>query len=120
MANRKDTRSYGSGETTSFPKMGDEFLTAHLVNVSGNRSPYTMPVAKKSTTSDQGPLGGKANRSAKLIKEANGPACTPVQTINYSNAPEMKNVGRGMRTVPSKAGNGDFYGAGDSNGQVIG
>lgn len=117
---RKDTRSFGNSESTTFEKMGDSFITDHLINVSGNRSPYTMPVAKKSTTSDQGPLGGKANRGAKLIKEANGPACTPVQTINYSNAPEMKNVGRGMRTVPSKAGNGDFYGAGDSNGQVIG
>lgn len=119
MANRKDTRSFGSSEITTFAKMGDEYLTDHLVNVSGNRSPYTMPVAKKSTTSDQGPVGGKANRSANLIKEANGPACTPVQTINYSNAPEMKNTGRGMRTVPSKAGVQDFFGAGESSGQVI-
>ena len=111
MATRKDTRSYGDTDTSTFPKMGDEYLTDHLVNVSGNRSPYTMPVAKKSTTTDQGPVGGTAHRKSVEIKEANGPACTPVATINYSNAPEAGQTQRGLRTIPSRAGVGDFYAA---------
>jgi hypothetical protein len=119
MAGRQAKRGFGDTETSTFAKMGDEELTSHLVNVSGQRSPYTMPVAKKSTTTDQGPVGGTAHRSAKLIKNANGPACTPVATISYENAPEKNLVGRGLRTVPSKAGLGDFKGAGDSEGKVI-
>lgn len=108
MAKRQDKRAFGDTDTTSFPKMGDDYVTDHLVNISGDRSPYTMPVAKKQTTTDQGPLGGKANRSASLIHEANGPACTPIARISYPNAPEASNTQRGMRTMPSKAGVGDF------------
>jgi hypothetical protein len=120
MAKRQDTRGFGDAETTSFPKMGDDYVTDHLVNISGQRSAYTMPVGKKSTTTDQGPLGGKATRSASLIHEANGPACTPIARISYPNSPEAKNVGRGMKTVPSSMGNRDFWGArGDNAGQCI-
>ena len=108
MAKRQDTRSYGDSETTHFVKMGEDYVTDHLINASGNRSPYTLPVAKKATTTDQGPLGAKANRSASLIREANGPACTPVARISYPNSPEASQTQRGMRTIPSKAGLGDF------------
>jgi hypothetical protein len=118
---RKASRPFSDNEQTTFPKMGDETLTDHLVNVSGNRTPYTMPVAKKSTTTDQGPVGGKANRRPWLIHGGDGPACTPVATINYSNSPESSQTQRGMRTVPSKAGKGDFYRASgrDNAGRVI-
>lgn len=120
MANRRDTRSYSDTETSTFAKMGDEELTSHLVNVSGNRSPYTMPVGRKGpkTDQDQG-VGTAAHRSQNLIHEANGPQAKVVATIDYSNAPEKSSTGRGMRTVPSKAGISDFSSP-SSEGQVIG
>lgn len=105
----KHTRAYGDAESSNFPKMGDEELTSHVVNVSGNRSPYTMPVGRKGPTNDGDPsMGTKQNRSANLIHEANGPRCRTVETISYSNAPESANVQRNMRIMPSKAGIKDF------------
>ncbi len=101
--------------------MGDEELTSHLVNVSGNRSPYTMPVQKKGPTNDGDPSMGTANaRSANLIHEANGPRCRTVETINYENSPEKNATGRNLRIMPSKAGIQDFNGAGNSEGPAIG
>ncbi len=118
----KHTRPYGDAESTSFPKMGDEELTSHVVNISGNRSPYTMPVQKKGPTNDGDPSMGTANaRSANLIHEANGPRCRTVETINYENTPEKNATGRNLRIMPSKAGIQDFSGGmnNSNSGEVI-
>lgn len=123
MAKRQDTRSFGDTESSTFPKMGDDYLTDHLVNVSGNRSPYTMPVARKGPKQDNDVnVGTKKNRSASLIHEANGPACTIVAKICYPNAPEHNQTQRGLKTVPSSVGNRDFWGAraSDNGGECIG
>lgn len=107
--------------TSQFPKMGEEPLTNSLVNVSGNRSPYTKTVARKGPSGDVLATGGKANRGATEIHEAHGPTFRPQTTICYPNAPEHAATGRGMRTVASAVGNRDFWDQrADGSGQVIG
>lgn len=88
---------------SNFPKMGEEPLVGNVVNVSGNRSPYTMPVARKGPSSDSEP-GDMAVRGvgAMASGEHNGPTFAPLKTVFYPNSPEFKNTGRGMRRVPSK------------------
>jgi hypothetical protein len=114
---RKDTRSFSMTTTTQFPKMGDNGM-ADVVNMSGQRSPYTMPEARKGpTTPDMGGGGGSARRSPTMIHEANGPACTIVAT--RGQAPEYPGTGRALRTMPSRAGVGDFWNQ-RQEGQVIG
>lgn len=121
MAKRRDTRSFSDTQTSSFPKMGDSSITDGLVNVSGNRSPYTTAVPRKGPAGDSFPgEGTKANRSANQIHEAHGPTFRPVATTCFPNAPEAAQVQRGLRTVPSSVGNRDFWDrrSGDG-GQVI-
>lgn len=90
--------------TTHFEKVGDNPLVGNIVNISGNRSPYTLPVARKGPSSDVLATGGKANKGATLMSgEHPGPAFRPQTRICYPNAPEASATGRGMRTVP-KAG----------------
>jgi hypothetical protein len=100
--------------TSSFPTMGDEGYTS-LMNMSGNRSPYTMPVERKGpTTPDMGgsPAGG---RGSTMIHEAHGPTFRPVASQSY--AAEYPETGRGMRTVPSSVGNRDFWASRGENGE---
>lgn len=106
--------------STSFPAMGEEPLTSHLVNISGDRSPYTTPVARK------GPAGDSESEPAAVrgqteIHDAHGPTFRPQTTICYPNAPEASGTGRGMRTVPSSLGNKDFWDMRNSgaDGEVI-
>ena len=49
--------------------------------------------------------GTKANRSADLIKEANGPACYIAAKIVYPNVPEAEQEGRSVRKVTGDSGN---------------
>ena len=105
--------------TSSFEKMGDSGYEG-LMNMSGERSPYTMPQARKGpTTPDMGgsPAGG---RGSSMIHEAHGPTFRPVASQSY--APEYPETGRGMRTVASSVGNRDFWAsrAGDNAGETIG
>lgn len=97
--------------TSSFPKMGDEGIPHSVVNLSGQRSPYTMPgKGRGSVSTDKDPgAGTKANRSASLIKEAQGPVCKPQQKISFPNSPEASKIQRNVRTVPSSIGNRDFW-----------
>lgn len=100
-------------ETSTFPKMGDDGM-ASLVNMSGQRSPYTMPQERHGpTTPDLGgsPAGG---RGSSMIHEAHGPTFRPVASQSY--APEYPETGRGMRQVPSALGNRDFWAARAMNG----
>ena len=119
MATRKDTRSYGDSTTTDFPKVGD--VVAHCVNMSGQRSPYTIPQARKGPTSpDMGGGNGSARRSPSLIHDAQGPTLRPVATRGF--APEYPETTRAIRTVPSAIGvRGFWQSRADSNmGDVIG
>lgn len=105
--------------TSSFEKMGDSGYEG-LMNMSGQRSPYTMPQARSGPTTPD--MGGenKANRSATMIHEAHGPTFRPVASQSYQS--EYPETGRSMRTVPSAVGNRDFWAArGNSNqGETIG
>jgi hypothetical protein len=103
---------------STFPKMGEEPLTNHLVNASGNRSPYTMNAPKHGPSADSEP-GDQAIRGAGSMAtgEHSGPAFRPVTTLPLQSDPR---TGRGMRTVPSKAGVSDFWNdRASQSGQVI-
>ncbi len=107
--------------TSSFVKMGEEPLTAHLVNASGDRSPYTIFAAKHGPSADS-EAGDQAVRGVGQMAtgEHSGPTFRPVTTICYPNSPESRSTGRGMRTVPSKAGALDFWDdRASQSGQVI-
>ena len=112
-------RSKGISQTTTttFEKVGSY---DHVVNMSGQRSPYTMPEGRKGPTSpDMGGGNGSARRSPTMIHEANGPACTITASKGF--APEYPETGRAFRTVPSRAGVGDFWAsrAASNEGNVI-
>lgn len=95
--------------TSNFPKMGENPMVGTLVNVSGNRSPYTHPVARPSQ-GDALATGGTAIRGASSMSgEHNGPRFAPVTTICFPNSPEASQTGRGLRTVKSAIGNRDFW-----------
>lgn len=103
--------------TTSFPKVGSY---DHVVNMSGQRSPYTIPEARKGAMNDNPPDSSAAHRGATMIRDAHGPTFRPVATRGW--APNYGETGRGMRTVPSRTGVGDFWAsrACDNYGDVIG
>jgi hypothetical protein len=107
--------------TSQFPKMGEEPLTSHLVNCSGDRSPYTIRAPKHGPSADSEP-GDQAVRGvgADATGEHNGPRFRPATTLYWPNSPESGQTGRGMRTVPSKTGVGDFWDdRASQSGQVI-
>lgn len=73
--------------TTNFPKMGDS-LAENLVNMSGQRSPYTKMVPKKTMGRGASPTGVAGHRSGYMIKEAHGP-CFRIKSVLYKqNAAE--------------------------------
>ena len=86
--------------TTQFPKMGDEGITSHVVNISGQRSPYTKPTTKEGFgKSGDGDLAHKSNKSATLIHNANGPRCFIAATISYPNSPEASKEQKNVKRV---------------------
>jgi hypothetical protein len=94
--------------TSSFPTMG-ESLIGQIVNISGDRTPYTKPMAKKGFgKSGTGDPGRKANRGRSMIRNANGPACHIVTTIAYPNSGEAGKTFRNMKRV---TGGNQFYSA---------
>lgn len=104
--------------TSSFEKMGDSGYEG-LMNMSGQRSPYTMPEGRSGPTTPD--MGGqnKDNRGSSMIHEAHGPTFRPVASQSF--APEYPETGRGMRQVPSAVGNRDFWEAraGNYEGEVL-
>lgn len=103
--------------TDTFPKMGDDGL-ASVVNVSGQRSAYTMPEGRKGPASDNPPDSPAAHKGATLIHEAHGPTFRPVAT-RLPQQPDYPETGRAIRTVPSAIGNRDFWDQ-RQDGQTIG
>lgn len=109
--------------SSSFPKMGEHPLVGTIVNTSGNRSPYTHPVADPAQ-GDAIATGGTAIRGvgSDATGEHSGPCFSPQTTISFPNSPEAGETGRGLRTVPSvasKTGNGDFWDRRGDSGRVI-
>lgn len=111
--------------TSKFPKMGEHPLEGSIINMSGQRSPYTMPVERKGASGDPLATGGTSVRGVgpDATGEHSGPCFTPQTTICFPNSPEASKTGRGMRTIPSvasKTGNGDFWNdRASQSGQVI-
>jgi hypothetical protein len=95
-------------QTSNFPKMGDDGMTS-LVNMSGQRSPYTMPEGRKGPGSPDLGGGGAGGRGSTMIHEAHGPQFRPVASKVY--ATEYAATGRNTRQVPSAVGNRDFWAA---------
>jgi hypothetical protein len=109
---------FSATTTTSFPTVGSY---DHVMNMSGQRSPYTIPEARKGpTTPDMGGGNGSARRSPSVIRNAQGPTLRPVATRGF--APEYPETGRAFRTVPSAIGVRGFWQsrAESNDGQVIG
>ena len=99
--------------TSSFPTMGDSGYEG-LVNMSGDRSPYTKARPRQGATMDDtggSPAGG---RGSGMVHETMGPCFQPVASRVQS--PEYPETGRGMRIVPSSIGNRDFWAARAANG----
>lgn len=87
-------------ETSNFPKVGDEGITSHVVNISGQRSPYTKVAGKEGFgKNDNPPNSHKSNKGATLIRNANGPACRVVSKISYPNSPESGKTQRNVKRV---------------------
>jgi hypothetical protein len=100
--------------TSSFPTMGDSGYEG-LVNMSGQRSPYTREQPKHGpTTPDTGgsPAGGRP--AGAMVQGTYGPAFRPVASMAYGT--QYPETGRGMRVVPSAIGSRDFWAARASNG----
>lgn len=96
--------------STSFPAMGEHPLEGNIVNMSGQRSRNTIPVARKGPSGDGQNLGPTAHRGQIMMSgEHNGPTFRPVTTLYQQNAAAASDTGRGMRTVPSSLGNRDFW-----------
>jgi hypothetical protein len=104
------TRPYGDAVLSAFPKMGEHPLEGSIVNMSGQRSPYTNPVARP-VQGDAIAVGGTAVRGvgSNATGEHSGPCFAPQTTIAFPNSPESSQTGRALVTVPSKAGSSDFW-----------
>jgi hypothetical protein len=108
---------YTETTTDTFEKVGDY---DHVMDMSGQRSRYTMPVERQGpTTPDMGGGNGSARKGATEIHEAHGPTFRPVATRGF--AEPYPATGRGIRTVPSSVGNRDFWDRrSGQGGEVIG
>jgi hypothetical protein len=109
--------------TSNFQTMGESGIPHSVVNMSGQKSPYTLAQPRDAggaTHSDVPGVGTKANRSATLIREANGPRpnSIPLATRWPPNAACAHDVQRNVVPVPSALGNRDFW-AKRAEGPVI-
>lgn len=105
---------------TYFPKMGEYPTEGNLLNMSGQRSPYTTPVARKGPSGDGESEPAGARGQIMMDGEHNGPAFRPVTTLYQQNAAAASDIGRGMRVVPSSLGNRDFWDdRASQSGQVL-
>lgn len=94
--------------TSSFPTMGDSGYEG-LVNMSGQRSPYTKDAPRHGpTTPDMGgsPAGG---RGTTMVHNTYGPTFRPVASKAYGT--QYPETGRGIRVMPSAIGSRDFWAA---------
>jgi hypothetical protein len=96
-------------EKSTFPTMGDDWITSTFNNRSGASSSYTKTQPRKNTQSGDIPgVGTKADKSAVTMSGTNPGIGPHIQaTICYPNSPEKAKV---LRQVKPMSGSG-FYGA---------
>lgn len=100
---------------TSFPPVGPNGLLHDIVNISGQRSPYTKALPVKGGPAGVGidgptaPAGGA--QPAQLVNaEVLGPQCKPMTTISHSDPQGFdKGTGKNVKLLPSRTGTGDFW-----------
>lgn len=99
---------------TNFPPMGPHGIEQSVVNISGQRSPYTrmLPVqggpAGVGIDGPTAPAGGA--QPAKLVNaEVLGPCCKPITTTYYPNADESRSTGRNVKLLAPRTGTSDFW-----------
>lgn len=83
---------------STFPKMGEE-IPHMLINVSGNRSPYTQAMPKKTMGRGASPTGRMAVRGRSMIHEAHGPRFHVSTTLYKQNAAEASMTQRNTKMV---------------------
>jgi hypothetical protein len=109
--------------TSNFATVGEAGYH-QVVNLSGDRSPYTIAVprdkggARQSAVPGEG--AGAPSRSASMIREANGPRpnTIPLATRWPANAACALEIQRNVVPVASALGNRDFW-AKRAEGPVI-
>lgn len=97
--------------TSQFPTIGEGGYH-QVVNLSGEKVPYTIMAPRgRSGGADTPGTGTKANRSAGLIQEANGPRpnTIPLATRWPANAACATDTYRNVVPVPSAIGDRDFW-----------
>lgn len=112
----------GEQVSSQFPTIGSEGYHT-VVNLSGDKSPYTIMQPRDAggpTDSNTPGTGTKRNRSAGMIREANGPRpnSIPMATRWPANAAAAHDCQRNVVPVPSALGNRDFW-AKRAEGPVI-
>lgn len=89
--------------TSNFPKVGDDGITSHVVNISGQRSKYTKPAAKEGfgKGGDVPGTGTKANKGVgpTATGENPGPRCYIQEKIAYPNSAESSKTLRNVKRV---------------------
>ena len=95
MAKKANSSVYNSSD---FPVMGESLLS-HILNVSGQRSPYTKVVGKQTMGRGASPTGRSAIRPHTMIHEANGPKCSIQATLYKANSAEASKVLRNTTMV---------------------
>lgn len=98
---------------TNFPPMGARGIPESVVNLSGQRSPYTREVPNKgpSGVSVDGPTApaGAAQKATLVNAEVLGPCCKPVTTLYYPNALNHEQTGRNVKILPPRTGVSAFW-----------
>lgn len=99
---------------TSFPPMGPNGISDSVVNVSGQRSPYTTLVPVGGVPGGAGIDGptapaGAAQHPTEINAETLGPCCKPQTTLFFPNAADHEQTGRNVKILPSRAGTSDFW-----------
>ena len=106
--------------SSSFEKMGEDWMSSGVVNISGQRTRYTKPVVKqgfgKSSDSPDLGKGDRTHRGRTLIHNANGPRQRIVEKICYPNAEGQQ--AKTYRNVRVMGGSGGFYGARSAAGNT--
>ena len=98
---------------TTFEAMGDEGIPSSVINLSGQRSPYTRVRPRGGAVAGDDLPSSTGNRSQSLTNaEVLGPQCAPQTTLYYPNAADHEATGRNTRIVPSRTGVADnFWGS---------
>lgn len=98
--------------TSQFPTMGEQGIPHSVLNLSGDRTPYTIMQPRDAggaTHSEVPGAGTKANRGASMIQNAQGPVNKPLAMRWPANAACATEGGRNVILMPSASGSRDFW-----------